>query len=186
MMQRALFLDRDGVINEDRGYVHRIEEVAFVAGIFDLTRQACALGYRLVVVTNQSGIGRGLYTEEQFHRLTAWMHGEFARQDAPIDRVYFSPYHPTEGVGVYRREDPSRKPGPGMILAARDELQLDLAGSLLIGDRLSDIQAGIAAGVGSNLLLARQPLSAPVALPCQVITTLAEAVSFLRGGPDDR
>ncbi|MBF0191091.1 MAG: HAD family hydrolase [Magnetococcales bacterium] len=181
MTRRALFLDRDGVINEDRGYVHRIEEVAFVAGIFELTRRACESGYRVVVVTNQSGIGRGLYSEAQFHQLTAWMQGEFARQGAAIDRVYFSPYHPTAGVGAYRREDPSRKPGPGMILAARDDLQLDLAGSLLIGDRWSDIQAGIAAGVGRNLLLARQPLSAPPEWPCAVINTLAEAMPFLRG-----
>ncbi|MBF0342557.1 MAG: HAD family hydrolase, partial [Magnetococcales bacterium] len=165
-MTRALFLDRDGVINEDHGYVHRMEEVEFLPGIFALTRQARQWGYRVVVVTNQAGIGRGYYTEARFHQLTDWMRERFEQEGSGLDRVYFSPFHPTEGVGEYRREDPSRKPGPGMFLQARRDLGLDLAGSVLIGDRLTDIQAGLAAGVGTNLLLVRQPGMAPVEQPC--------------------
>ncbi|MBF0260917.1 MAG: HAD family hydrolase [Magnetococcales bacterium] len=176
---RALFLDRDGVINVDHGYVHRVEQFEFIEGIFDLIRAAGRLGYRVVVVTNQSGIARGYYTEHQFHALTDWMRAAFEREGGRIDAVYFSPFHPTKGIGPYRREDPSRKPGPGMILQAARELDLDLAGSLLVGDRLSDIQAAVAAGVGRALLLVRPPESAPADPPCPVIATPGDAIHWL-------
>ncbi|MBF0213756.1 MAG: HAD family hydrolase [Magnetococcales bacterium] len=179
MSKRALFLDRDGVINVDYGYVHRIEAFVWIEGIFELTRQACRLGYAVVVVTNQAGIGRGFYSEAQFHQLTDWMRQQFAEAEAPIDRVLFSPFHPTEGVGPYRREDPSRKPGPGMILQAARELNLDLAASLLIGDRSTDIQAGIAAGVGTSLLFAPKGVKEPLDPPCPVIASLRDALPYL-------
>lgn len=149
---KALFLDRDGVINVERDYVHRIEDFEFVDGIFDLCREAQAQGYLLVVVTNQSGIGRGYYTEEAFQALTAWMNAEFARHGARIARVYHCPYHPDAGVGEYRAESFDRKPNPGMILRAARDLGLDLAQCVLVGDRLSDMQAAEAAGVGCRIL----------------------------------
>lgn len=149
----ALFLDRDGVINVDHGYVHRTQDFEFLPGIFELARTARTLGLRIVVVTNQAGIGRGLYEECDFERLTAWMRERFAEAGAPIDAVYHCPTHPTAGIGPYRAESPRRKPNPGMILEARDELGLDLAASILLGDKPSDVQAGLAAGVGLNLLL---------------------------------
>jgi D-glycero-D-manno-heptose 1,7-bisphosphate phosphatase len=152
-MHPALFLDRDGVINVDHAYVHRREDFEFLPGIFSLVRAARSRGHKVVVVTNQAGIGRGLYTEAQFAGLTAWMLGEFQAQGAPIDRVYHCPSHPTAGIGVYRVDSPLRKPRPGMLLLARDELGIDLAASTLVGDKLSDMQAGMAAGVGHNILL---------------------------------
>lgn len=151
MQAPALFLDRDGVINEDGGYTHRIEDFRFIDDIFDIGRQARQLGWRIFVITNQAGIGRGLYTEADFLRLTEWMQQRFVVEQAPIDRVYFCPYHPTEALGDYRRESPMRKPNPGMILQARDEFGIDLARSVLIGDKASDIEAGRRAGVGTNL-----------------------------------
>ncbi len=151
--QRALFLDRDGVINEERNYVYRIEDFVFIDGIFGLCRQARDLGFRLVVITNQAGIGRGYYTEADYRTLTRWMERQFADRGVPIDRVYHCPYHPTAGVGDYRRDSFDRKPNPGMILRARDELDLDLPRSVLVGDKDSDIEAGRAAGVGYNLRL---------------------------------
>jgi D-glycero-D-manno-heptose 1,7-bisphosphate phosphatase len=153
IMQPALFLDRDGVINVDHGYVHRIEDFQFMPGIFDVARAACTKGYRLVVVTNQAGIGRGRYSETQFHVLTDWMCLRFREEGAPIDHVYFSPYHPTAGKGEYKQDHISRKPRPGMLFQAQQELGINLAASILIGDKPSDIEAGIAAGVGRNLLL---------------------------------
>lgn len=151
-MRRALFLDRDGVINVDHGYVHTPEKFEFVDGIFELCRAARQFGYLLVVVTNQAGIGRGYYGEDDFHCLSGWMCEQFRMRGADIAKVYFCPDHPEHGIGRYRRESPMRKPNPGMILAAAADFDLDLASSLLVGDKISDIDAGRAAGVGCNLL----------------------------------
>ena len=153
-MTPALFLDRDGVINVDHAYVYRIADFEFIPGIFDLVRTARALQMRVVVVTNQAGIGRGLYSEADFAALTAWMCERFAEQGAAINRVYHCPTHPTEGKGAYRIDSPMRKPHPGMLLAARDALGLDMPGSAMLGDKVGDLEAGLAAGVGLNLLLA--------------------------------
>ncbi len=144
----ALFLDRDGVINVDRHYVHRALDFEFVPGIFELCLAARDLGHRIVVVTNQAGIGRGYYSEADFQALTAWMVGSFHEHGVEIAGVYHCPFHPTAGIGEYRRESFDRKPNPGMLLRARDELDLDLARSVLIGDHDTDIAAGAAAGVG--------------------------------------
>jgi D-glycero-D-manno-heptose 1,7-bisphosphate phosphatase len=149
----ALFLDRDGVINEETGYLHRCEDVRWVPGIFPLCRTAVNLGYKLVVVTNQSGIARGLYTTAEFEALMHWMRAEFRAEGVPLDAVYHCPYHPVHGTGEWRREHEDRKPGPGMLLRAARDLGLDLARSVMIGDRCSDIAAANAAGLRQAILL---------------------------------
>jgi len=154
MKARALFLDRDGVINHEVGYLHRSEEVRFVEGIFPLCRLARSLGYKLVVVTNQSGIARGFYSTEHFEQLMAWFRVRFECEQAPLDAVYHCPFHPEHGVGEFRREHEDRKPGPGMLLRAARDLDLDLNRSVLIGDRCSDVAAANAAGVRRAFLLA--------------------------------
>lgn len=182
MQARALLLDRDGVINVDHGYVHSPEKFEFIEGIFDLARAAHAQQYKLVVITNQAGIARGFYSEQQFHEMSAWMCNQFVSQGAPISRIYFSPFHPTEGLGVYKRDDVSRKPRPGMVLQAKHELNLDLESSILIGDKASDIQAGISAGVGCNILFSQENF---VELSCAVykqISFLRDALLFLKCG----
>lgn len=153
MPDRALFLDRDGVINEEIGYLSRPADVRFVPGIIPLCRTAADLGYRLVVVTNQSGIARGLYSEADFHALMTWMRAELARDGVHLDAVYHCPYHPEHGVGDLRREHEDRKPSPGMLRRAARDLNLDLARSLLVGDRCSDIAAAGAAGLHQAFLL---------------------------------
>lgn len=163
-MTRALLLDRDGVINVDHGYVHKPESFEFMPGIFEFCRGAQALGYLLVVVTNQAGIGRGYYTEDDFAALTRWMLLRFAEASAPIARVYHCPTHPSAGLGHHRVDSPRRKPAPGMIFDARDDLGLDLARSALIGDKPSDVQAAYAAGVGLRMLLTA-PACAADSLP---------------------
>jgi D-glycero-D-manno-heptose 1,7-bisphosphate phosphatase len=150
---RALFLDRDGVVNQEVGYLYRAADVRWVEGIFPLCRTAVRLGYKLVVVTNQSGIARGLYTEADFHALMQWMGAEFLAEHAPLDAVYFCPYHPEHGVGEFKREHEDRKPGPGMLLRAARDLHLDLSQSILVGDRCSDITAANAAGLAKAFLL---------------------------------
>ena len=151
--QKALFLDRDGVINHEVGYLHAAEDVRWVEGIFELCRVAVGLGYRLVVVTNQSGIARGLYSEEQFETLMAWMREEFVKQGVALDAVYFCPFHPEHGVGKYKREHEDRKPGTGMLRRAAKALGLGLGASVLVGDRCSDIAAANAAGLRQAFLL---------------------------------
>jgi D-glycero-D-manno-heptose 1,7-bisphosphate phosphatase len=108
-----------------------------------------------IVATNQAGIGRGYYTEQDFQTLTEWMLGAFRARGIDIGRVYHCPYHPTAGVGEYHRDSFDRKPNPGMIFRAQDDFNLDLACSVLVGNKDSDIQAGRAAGVGYNLKLLR-------------------------------
>lgn len=150
----ALFLDRDGVINIDRHYVHQIAQFTFIDGIFELGRRAQDAGFKLVVVTNQAGIGRGYYTEAQFHTLSDWMCQQFAEEGVVIDRVYYCPYHPEYGIGAYKVDSFDRKPNPGMILRARDELGLSLEESILIGDSGTDIAAARAANIGRTVLKA--------------------------------
>lgn len=145
--RRGLILDRDGVVNEDRGYVHRIADCCFTEGIFAMTAAFAARGFAIVIATNQSGIGRGLYGEAEYAALMDWIHAEFGRNGVAIAGTYHCPDHPTAGIGRYRRDNPWRKPQPGMILQAAVDLSLDLARSWTVGDRDSDIVAGRAAGV---------------------------------------
>jgi D-glycero-D-manno-heptose 1,7-bisphosphate phosphatase len=148
MKRRALFLDRDGVINIDHGYVHRPEEFVFVPGILELMRDAQERGYLPIIVTNQSGIGRGYYTREQFEALTAWMLTKMRAAGIGIGRsqVFACPHAPEEGCRC-------RKPEPGMILEAAERFDLDLPNSWMIGDKVSDMQAACRAGVGHALLI---------------------------------
>jgi len=153
---QALFLDRDGVINVDRGHVYRREFFEFVPGIFELCFAAQQLDYLLVVVTNQAGIARGYYSEADFNELSTWMMDHFMERKIHITRLYYCPSHPDFGKGKYKCDSPDRKPNPGMLLRAQSELNLDLASSILVGDKFSDIQAGCAAGVGTRILLSHQ------------------------------
>jgi D-glycero-D-manno-heptose 1,7-bisphosphate phosphatase len=175
MRRPALFLDRDGVVNYDRGYVHRKEDFIFVAGIFDLVRAANAAGYLCIIATNQSGIGRGLYTEAAFNYLMAWVADQFMQQGGIIHAVYFCPNHPEHGRGAYRIKCQFRKPAPGMLLQAAAEWQVDLPRSILVGDNLSDIEAGSNAGVGRNVLFSRSDAAAGA---IDVVRDLTELVSY--------
>lgn len=151
-LKKALFLDRDGVVNVEKHYVYRTEDFEFMDGIFPLTKTAQDHGYLIVIVTNQSGIGRGYYTEDEFHKLTQWMTDRFLAEDVTIDRVYHCPYHPTAGEGAYRQDHECRKPKPGMLLQAQRELNLALDESIFIGDKPSDMEAGKRAGIGRLVL----------------------------------
>ena len=177
-ISKALFLDRDGVINHETNYLYRIADVRWIDGIFSLARTAAELGYHLVIVTNQAGIARGLYTEADFQTLTLWMRDQFAARGAPLSAVYHCPYHPEHGIGDYKRDHQDRKPNPGMLLRAARDLNLDLAASILIGDRCSDIAAANAANLRQAFLLhGTEPAPCPgAALP---INSLAEAETWL-------
>jgi len=175
-LRPALFLDRDGVINVEKNYVHHIEDFEFIDGIFDVCRVATEKSMPIVVVTNQAGIGRGYYSETQFLKLTDWMRARFEEKRTPVAAVHYCPFHPQHGVGSYRKESFDRKPNPGMLLRARDELGLDMGRSILIGDRGSDIVAAKAAGVGLTVLLGTDVDNAA---PGRVVVSLHEACTLL-------
>ena len=145
--RKALFLDRDGVINVDKGYVHTPAQTEWIPGIFDLCRKATELGYALVVITNQAGIARGYYDQAAFETYSDWMRAQFAERGLRIEAIYHCPHHPTAGIGELRRDCDCRKPQPGMILRAAEELDLDLARSALVGDQPWDLEAGRRGGV---------------------------------------
>jgi D-glycero-D-manno-heptose 1,7-bisphosphate phosphatase len=179
MAASALFLDRDGVVNVDRGYVGRIDQFEFMPGIFELVRFAAhELRWPVIIATNQSGIGRGLFDEAAYDTLRRWMCSRFAAENAPLARVYHCPYHPVHGIGDYRQDHPWRKPNPGMFLQAARDFGLDLATCALIGDGMRDIEAAAAAGISIRIRVAPGPAAAG-ADHCAVCD-LHEALDVLR------
>jgi len=177
--RRALILDRDGVINHDSGFVCRIADCHFIEGIFPLAAAFTARGFAIVVATNQSGIGRGYFGEQDFASVMDWMKSEFAARGSPIAAVYHCPYHPTAGIGPYRRNSEWRKPKPGMILQASADLDLDLGRSWCVGDKARDIEAARAACVGTKVLF--DPAGGPLARwnDYWVVPRLADIIALL-------
>jgi len=146
-LKKTLFLDRDGVINIEKHYLYKIEEFEFIDGIFDLCNHYQKLGFLIVVVTNQSGIDRGYYTQSDFDKLTSWMLREFKNFDVNISKVYSCPHHPD-----ISGECSCRKPKPGMLLNAQKEFNIDMANSVMVGDKERDIEAAINAGIEKTYL----------------------------------
>ncbi|GAA4781562.1 D-glycero-beta-D-manno-heptose 1,7-bisphosphate 7-phosphatase [Olivibacter ginsenosidimutans] len=147
MHRKALFLDRDGVVNIDKGYVYQITAFEFVAGIFDICRYFQEQGYLLIIVTNQSGIARKLYTEADYAQLTEWMVQQFKAAGITINKVYHCPDHPD-----FTKPSQWRKPNPGMLLEAAKAFELNLTESVLIGDKPSDLEAAKRAGIKKAFL----------------------------------
>ena len=146
-MQKALFLDRDGVVNVEKDYLYKIEDFEFIDGIISLCRYYQDSGYKIFVVTNQSGIARGYYSEDDFSKLSEWMIKEFLKYGVEITKVYHCPHHPD-----ISGECECRKPKPKMLLDAKKEFDLDMQNSIMIGDKERDIEAGLNAGVGRTYL----------------------------------
>ena len=147
MRKKALFLDRDGVINVEKNYLYKIEDFEFIEGIFELCQHFVDAGYLIFVVTNQSGIARDYYSDEEFEELTTWMLGAFYEHGIEITHVYHCPHHPD-----ISGECSCRKPKPGMLLQAAQEFDIDLQNSIMIGDKERDIEAGINAGLEQSYL----------------------------------
>jgi D-glycero-D-manno-heptose 1,7-bisphosphate phosphatase len=151
LLRRALFLDRDGVINVDHGWVGTPDRFTFVPGALATIRAASDAGWHVFVATNQSGIARGLYDEAQFMSLHAWMSDQIRAAGGTIDDVRYCPFHPEAPLEAYKRISDWRKPGPGMLLDLLARWQLDPARCLLIGDQASDLAAAAAAGIPGHL-----------------------------------
>ena len=151
--KKALFLDRDGVINIDYGHVYKKENFEFVNGIFELCKYFQENNYAIFIITNQAGIAKGFYTEEDFQFLTKWMLNEFEKNNISIKDVFYCPHHPTEGENEYLKECLCRKPSPKMILDIQNKYKISLKKSILIGDKISDINAGERAGISELILI---------------------------------
>jgi len=146
-MQKALFLDRDGVINVEKDYLYKVEDFEFIEGIIELCKYYQSAGYMLIVVTNQSGIARKYYSENDFSELTTWMIKEFANNNVNITKVYHCPHHPS-----ISGECSCRKPHAGMLISAKEKFDIDLNKSIIIGDKERDIEAGLNAGLKETYL----------------------------------
>ncbi len=181
-LRRAVFLDRDGTVNEERDYLYRVEDFAFIAGVPQAIRRLNEAGWLVVVVTNQSGVARGYYGEDDVARLHRHIERLLAAEGARIDAFYFCPHHPREGIGSYRRDCDCRKGQPGMLLRAATEHGIDLSCSFMVGDKVADIEAGEAAGCTPLMVLTGYGVDESQRLPAaraRCFPSLAEASDFI-------
>ncbi len=142
---KAVFLDRDGTINIEKDYLHKIEDFEFETGALEGIKIITELGYKIIVVTNQSGIARGYYTEKDLEKLNNFMMKKVEEFGGKIEKCYFCPHH-VDGIGEYKKDCDCRKPNPNMLLQGAKEFKINLKESFMVGDKISDIEAGIAAG----------------------------------------
>jgi D-glycero-D-manno-heptose 1,7-bisphosphate phosphatase len=149
---RAVFLDRDGTINEEVSYLSRVEDIRLVPGASEGIKRLARSGFRIVVVTNQSGVARGYFDEERVMEINSALASMLAEQGAPVHGWYFCPHHPDAAVERYRLECHCRKPAPGLIEQAAGEMAIDCQESFMIGDAIRDVEAGIRAGCRSVLV----------------------------------
>ena len=179
-MTSAVFLDRDGVINVDRGYVCTWEQFEFLPGVPGALRELQDAGYLLIVVSNQSGIGRGYYSESDVDLLNQTV-AEYLDSTAGVrlSGFYHCPHHPTEAENGYRKHCSCRKPAPGLIHRATRDHAIDVKTSLLVGDKDSDIEAGRAAGAAKLFKVVESPQSAAYASDIQLVNGLSEVPLFL-------
>ena len=152
-MKKAVFLDRDGTLNIDYGYVHDIDQFHFIEGSIEALKKIKEMGYLLVLVTNQSGIARGLFTEEQFLQLTEWMDWSLADRGVDLDGIYYCPHHPEAKLEEFKQDCDCRKPKSGMLLQAIEELNIDPTKSIMVGDKVEDLLAGKGAKVKTRVLV---------------------------------
>ena len=148
MLNKALFLDRDGVINKDFQYVYKKNDIEFFDHIFDLVKHANKLGYIVIIVTNQAGISRGIFTERELIELMEWILHQFNKMDSLITDYYYCPYHPNFPKKDYEEFKYDRKPEPGMFLKAKEKYNINMSKSILIGDNITDMIAGERAKLG--------------------------------------
>ncbi|MDO6718901.1 D-glycero-beta-D-manno-heptose 1,7-bisphosphate 7-phosphatase [Psychrosphaera sp. 1_MG-2023] len=153
MTNKILFLDRDGVVNVDHGYLYEPEKFEFIDGVFAGCKKFQQAGFQIIVITNQSGIGRGYYTEQDFANLSSWMIEQFAKNGIKILDVFYCPHHPEKANPPYLQHCDCRKPAPGMLLNAQQQHQVNMAKSIMVGDKGSDMKAAVNAGVGRKFLV---------------------------------
>ncbi len=183
MSQKAIFLDRDGTLTEDPGYVSHPDQIKLLDGVPEALIQLKALGYKLIVASNQSGVARGIVSEEVLAEIHNRLKELLAEKGAYLDQIYYCPYHPDGAVARYRKHSSWRKPAPGMLLAAADEMDIDLARSWVIGNSDRDIEAGLQAGCQTIMVSPPypfQPTGPPKSKPHYKAVNIREAVNIIK------
>jgi len=181
----AVFFDRDGTLNEEVEFLSAPEQLRLIPGASEAVRTVNERGFVACVISNQSGVARGLFPESALVPIHAKLVQELGSRGAHLDRIYYCPHHPTEGIPPYNVDCACRKPKPGMLRQAEGELQVDLRRSYVIGDRLADILAGRSVGARGILVLtgygeiARQESRAQGVLPDFIAASVSEAVEFI-------
>lgn len=179
-LRPAVFLDRDGTLNVDTGYVHRIEEFVWIDGARDAVVRLSTAGLVVVVVTNQAGVARGYYTEDDIHRLHDWLRADVAAAGGTIEALYYAPTHPAGTVSRYAVEHADRKPGTGLFVRAIADLHLDAAQSVMVGDKASDLIPARRLGLGTVLVRTGYGLAEEATAPADhVADSLHEAADWI-------
>ena len=155
ILQKAVFLDRDGVINKDTGYISKCEDFIFLDSVHKALKLFAKAGYKLVLITNQSGIARGLFKENEFLNICSFMTSSLAENDIFFDEIYYCPHHPEAKIEEFRVKCNCRKPEIGMIRKAENDLGINLKESVIIGDKISDLQAGFDSGISTRYLISK-------------------------------
>ena len=151
--RRAIFMDRDGTVCEEVGYVNHVDRIRLLPRSAEAIRLANQAGFQTVIVTNQAGVARGYFDEDLVHEVHDAVRRQLAEAGARIDGIYYCPHHPEVGAPPYRRACDCRKPGPGMLLRAQEEMGIDLESSYMVGDTVKDLGAGRAVGATTVLVL---------------------------------
>lgn len=189
-MNKAVFLDRDGTINEEMGYINHLSRFKMFHFVPEAIKIFNTAGYKVIIVTNQSGVARGYFKEELVKEVNAALIKEVEKASARIDKIYYCPHHPVEGLGTYKKDCPCRKPNTGMIEKAAKEFEIDLSASYMIGDRYKDILFALKAGLkpifvktGYGLGELAYQSSTWDKQPFYIAEDLFEAARFIKGQP---
>lgn len=185
-MNKAVFLDRDGTIVEDVGYMNSPDQIRFIHGSIEAIKKLNEAGYKVVVITNQAGVARGLITEDMLQTIDKTLHKWILNGGAHLDGIYYCPHHPEHGVYPYKQVCECRKPHPGLIKRAHRDLDIDLSQSFMIGDKATDVEAGRSAGTKTVFVLSGRGKQEKARLngkPDHIADNLLAAVKWVLGNP---
>ena len=178
-MHRVAFLDRDGVINYDYGYVHKKSNFKYIENAVNAMSKLNSNGFKIIIVTNQAGIAKGHFTEDEYHSLTEWYVNELKEKKVEIFDIFFCPYHIDSEILKYKKDSFLRKPNPGMFFEAFSKHHIDKNNSFMVGDKVSDIKASLAAGIKNNFLIANESLKSEVLDKTKYVKSLSDAVNLV-------
>ena len=178
-MLKVAFLDRDGVINIDFGHVHKKDNFVFIEGVINAMKLLNANQFKIIIVTNQAGIAKGLYSEDDYNKLTIWYLKILKEKGIEVLDVFFCPYHINSNIKKYKKDSFNRKPNPGMFLEAMKKYGIDKGNSFTVGDKLSDIEASKKSGIENNFLIKEAPLEDICCEDINIVSSLFEAVEHV-------